>query len=144
MKDYDRLVAVDGKEVVNCSHEEVVERIRRSGNKCCFLVVDKETEHMYKQVRPTATVKLYRLQLKVQEVSNVCCVPNRRMCLRCSSWRTARTPSLHLVTTRLSKHLPKFGIPHLFPRGKRSSSLNYVSWRRRQLVMASTSTVSRM
>ncbi|KAM7380379.1 hypothetical protein PAMP_003681 [Pampus punctatissimus] len=49
LKDMDRLVAVDGKEVDGCSHEQVVERIRQSGNKCCLLVVDKDTDHMYKQ-----------------------------------------------------------------------------------------------
>ncbi|KAM7407249.1 hypothetical protein PAMA_003126 [Pampus argenteus] len=49
LKDMDRLVAVDGNEVDGCSHEQVVERIRQSGNKCCLLVVDKGTDHMYKQ-----------------------------------------------------------------------------------------------
>ncbi|XP_070693921.1 Na(+)/H(+) exchange regulatory cofactor NHE-RF3 [Pempheris klunzingeri] len=49
LEEMDRLVAVDGKEVDSCSHEEVVDRIRQSGNKCCFLVVDKETDQMYKQ-----------------------------------------------------------------------------------------------
>ncbi|KAG8000594.1 Na(+)/H(+) exchange regulatory cofactor NHE-RF3 [Nibea albiflora] len=47
MKEMDRLVAVDGQEVVNCSHEQVVDKIRLSGNKCCFLVVDKDTHQMY-------------------------------------------------------------------------------------------------
>ncbi|XP_029314745.1 Na(+)/H(+) exchange regulatory cofactor NHE-RF3 [Cottoperca gobio] len=49
MKEMDRLVAVDGKEVDSCSHEQVVDKIRQSGNKCCFLVVDKNTDQMYKQ-----------------------------------------------------------------------------------------------
>lgn len=52
----DRLVAVDGKEVDSCSHEQVVERFRQSGNKCCLLVVDKDTDQMYKQVRLDAAV----------------------------------------------------------------------------------------
>lgn len=52
LKDMDRLVAVDGKAVDSCSHEEVVDRIRKSGNNCCLLVVDKETDQMYKQVMP--------------------------------------------------------------------------------------------
>lgn len=51
----DRLVAVDGNEVDCCSHEEVVDRIRESGNKCCLLVVDKDTDKMYKQVSHGAT-----------------------------------------------------------------------------------------
>lgn len=54
----DRLVAVDGKEVDRCSHEQVVDKIRQSGNKCCLLVVDKDTDQMYKQVSQSATVKL--------------------------------------------------------------------------------------
>ncbi|XP_036965955.1 Na(+)/H(+) exchange regulatory cofactor NHE-RF3 [Acanthopagrus latus] len=48
MKDMDRLVAVDGKEVDGLSHEQVVDRIKKSGNHCCLLVVDKETDQMYK------------------------------------------------------------------------------------------------
>ncbi|XP_071332383.1 Na(+)/H(+) exchange regulatory cofactor NHE-RF3 [Trachinotus anak] len=49
LKDMDRLVAVDGKEVESWSHEQVVDRIRQSGNNCCLMVVDKETDQMYKQ-----------------------------------------------------------------------------------------------
>ncbi|XP_044072311.1 Na(+)/H(+) exchange regulatory cofactor NHE-RF3 [Siniperca chuatsi] len=48
LKEMDRLVAVDGDEVDGCSHEQVVDRIRQSGNKCCLLVVDKDTDQMYK------------------------------------------------------------------------------------------------
>lgn len=59
----DRLVAVDGKEVDSCSHEQVVDRIRQSGNNCCLLVVDKDTDQLCKQVSLGATVKLqHRLQ----------------------------------------------------------------------------------
>lgn len=46
----DRVVAVDGTEVDSCSHEQVVDRIMQSGNKCCLLVVDRDTDIMYKQV----------------------------------------------------------------------------------------------
>ncbi|KAM9851227.1 Na(+)/H(+) exchange regulatory cofactor NHE-RF3 [Aulostomus maculatus] len=49
LRDMDRLVAVDGKEVDSCSHDQVVDRIRQSGNNCCLLVVDKDTDQMYKQ-----------------------------------------------------------------------------------------------
>lgn len=52
----DRLVAVDGKEVDTCSHEQVVDRIRQSGNKCCLLVVDKDTDQMCKLVSHGAIV----------------------------------------------------------------------------------------
>ncbi|TKS67095.1 Na(+)/H(+) exchange regulatory cofactor NHE-RF3 [Collichthys lucidus] len=48
LKEMDRLVAVDGQEVDNCSHDQVVDKIRLSGNKCCFLVVDNDTDEMYK------------------------------------------------------------------------------------------------
>ncbi|XP_024142708.1 Na(+)/H(+) exchange regulatory cofactor NHE-RF3 [Oryzias melastigma] len=48
LKEMDRLVAVDGKEVDNCSHEQVVDMFRQSGGECCLLVVDKETDQMYK------------------------------------------------------------------------------------------------
>ncbi|KAM9347100.1 Na(+)/H(+) exchange regulatory cofactor NHE-RF3 [Symphorus nematophorus] len=49
LKDMDRIVAVDSKEVDSCSHEQVVQRIRQSGNNCCLLVVDQDTDQMYKQ-----------------------------------------------------------------------------------------------
>lgn len=54
----DRLVAVDGKEVDNCSHEQVVEMFRQGGGECCLLVVDQETDQMYKLVScsPSSTV----------------------------------------------------------------------------------------
>lgn len=43
-------MAVDGDEVEGCSHEQVVKKIKQSGNNCCLLVVDKETDQMYQQV----------------------------------------------------------------------------------------------
>lgn len=49
LKDMDRLVAVDGKEVDGFSHEQVVDCIRMSGRHCTLLVVDKETDQMYKK-----------------------------------------------------------------------------------------------
>ncbi|XP_034042296.1 Na(+)/H(+) exchange regulatory cofactor NHE-RF3 [Thalassophryne amazonica] len=48
LHEMDRLVAVDGKEVDSYSHEKVVDMIRQSGTKCCLLVVDKDTDQMYK------------------------------------------------------------------------------------------------
>ncbi|XP_037345225.2 Na(+)/H(+) exchange regulatory cofactor NHE-RF3 [Pungitius pungitius] len=48
LREMDKLVAVDGEEVQSCSHEQVVEKMRRSGNKCCLLVVDQDTDEMYK------------------------------------------------------------------------------------------------
>ncbi|KAM9342274.1 Na(+)/H(+) exchange regulatory cofactor NHE-RF3 [Pholidichthys leucotaenia] len=49
LQDKDRVVAVDGKEVESCSHDQVVDRIKKSGNSCCLLVVDRETDKMYKK-----------------------------------------------------------------------------------------------
>ncbi|KAF0026550.1 hypothetical protein F2P81_021287 [Scophthalmus maximus] len=49
LKDMDRLVAVDSQEVDSCSHEQVVDRIRQSGNNCCLLVVDKDADRMFEQ-----------------------------------------------------------------------------------------------
>lgn len=46
----DQLVAVDGEEVNSCTHEQVVDKIRQLGNQCCLLVVDAETDKMYKMV----------------------------------------------------------------------------------------------
>lgn len=52
----DRLVAVDGRDVESCCHEEVVDRIKQSGNKCCLLVVDKDTDQVYKLVSQGANI----------------------------------------------------------------------------------------
>lgn len=41
----DRLVALDGKDVEACSHEQVVDLFRQSDDQCMF-VVDKDTDHM--------------------------------------------------------------------------------------------------
>ncbi|KAJ0070327.1 hypothetical protein NL108_007664, partial [Boleophthalmus pectinirostris] len=49
LMDMDRLVAVDGKDVSEFSHEQVVECIRMSGSQCSLLVVDKETDQMYQK-----------------------------------------------------------------------------------------------
>ncbi|XP_067113946.1 Na(+)/H(+) exchange regulatory cofactor NHE-RF3 [Osmerus mordax] len=48
LKEMDRLVAVEGQQVDSCSHEQVVETIKKCGNKSCLLVVDAETDRMYK------------------------------------------------------------------------------------------------
>ncbi|KAM4731766.1 LOW QUALITY PROTEIN: Na(+)/H(+) exchange regulatory cofactor NHE-RF3 [Anableps anableps] len=49
LREMDRVVAVNGKDVEGCSHEQVVEWIRQCGIKCSFLVVNKDTDQMYKQ-----------------------------------------------------------------------------------------------
>ena len=50
--DGDRLVAVDGAALESQSHEAAVEHIRRAGGACCLLVVDPDTDRMYKMVGP--------------------------------------------------------------------------------------------
>lgn len=49
-------MAVDGRDVESCCHEEVVDRIKQSGNKCCLLVVDKDTDQVYKLVSQGANI----------------------------------------------------------------------------------------
>ncbi|XP_041933783.1 Na(+)/H(+) exchange regulatory cofactor NHE-RF3 isoform X2 [Alosa sapidissima] len=48
LKEMDRLVAVAGEEVGQCTHDQVVDKIRQEGDKCCLLVVDAVTDKMYK------------------------------------------------------------------------------------------------
>lgn len=50
LKENDRLVAVNGEEVSRYTHEQVVDKIRQLGNRCCLLVVDPETDKVYKMV----------------------------------------------------------------------------------------------
>lgn len=50
LRDMDRLIAVKGKEVDSCSHEQVVDTIIQCGNSCSLLVVDRVTDQMYKLV----------------------------------------------------------------------------------------------
>lgn len=57
----DRLVAVEGEEVDSCSHEQVVDRIRQCGNKCCLLVVDEDTDTLYKMVSSQGEIFLLDL-----------------------------------------------------------------------------------
>ncbi|XP_049449285.1 Na(+)/H(+) exchange regulatory cofactor NHE-RF3 [Epinephelus fuscoguttatus] len=58
LKEMDRLIAVDGKSVDGFSHEQVVNKIRQSGNTCSFLVVDKDTDQMYEQGKVTPMLRL--------------------------------------------------------------------------------------
>ncbi|XP_034417639.1 Na(+)/H(+) exchange regulatory cofactor NHE-RF3 [Cyclopterus lumpus] len=63
LKEMDRLVAVDGKEVDSFSHEQVVDKIKQSGNQCRLLVVDKDTDQMYKQGNVSPMVFLEGMNL---------------------------------------------------------------------------------
>lgn len=54
LKEMDRLVAVNGVDVEGWSHDQIVNSIRKSGDTCCFLVVDKFTDQMYQLVSDSA------------------------------------------------------------------------------------------
>ena len=48
VKDNDRIVEVNGVNVENASHSDVVDLINESGDKVIFLVVDEKTDKFYK------------------------------------------------------------------------------------------------
>uniref|UniRef100_A0A8C8RBQ3 PDZ domain containing 1 n=1 Tax=Pelusios castaneus TaxID=367368 RepID=A0A8C8RBQ3_9SAUR len=59
----DRLIEVNGKNVENDTHEEVVDKVKKSGNHIVFLLSDKETDQYYSShqmvmKRETASLKL--------------------------------------------------------------------------------------
>ncbi|KFZ51041.1 Na(+)/H(+) exchange regulatory cofactor NHE-RF3, partial [Podiceps cristatus] len=43
----DRLIEINGKNVENDTHEEVVEKVKKSGNHVMFLLSNEETDHYY-------------------------------------------------------------------------------------------------
>ncbi|XP_058042354.1 Na(+)/H(+) exchange regulatory cofactor NHE-RF3 [Ahaetulla prasina] len=51
LRDNDILVAVNGEPIEALDHEAVVEKIRQSGEKTTLLVVDEETDTMYKMAK---------------------------------------------------------------------------------------------
>lgn len=53
MKNNDLVVAVNGKSVESLDHDTVVEMIRKGGDQTSLLVVDKETDNIYKLVSNT-------------------------------------------------------------------------------------------
>uniref|UniRef100_A0A8C9G150 PDZ domain-containing protein n=1 Tax=Pavo cristatus TaxID=9049 RepID=A0A8C9G150_PAVCR len=58
LKDDDILVAVNGERVDALDHESVVGKIKQSEEKTTLLVVDKETDAMYKLVMPVPTLNI--------------------------------------------------------------------------------------
>lgn len=71
LKDNDILVAVNGERVDALDHESVVEKIKQSENKPTLLVVDKETDAMYKLVRKCKLLlKIHNSSLKRHRTSN--------------------------------------------------------------------------
>uniref|UniRef100_A0A3B3X515 PDZ domain-containing protein n=1 Tax=Poecilia mexicana TaxID=48701 RepID=A0A3B3X515_9TELE len=64
LRKMDRVVAVNGTDVDKCSHKQVVDWIRLCDNTCSFLVVDKDTDQMYKQVSHLLTCSLSSSELR--------------------------------------------------------------------------------
>uniref|UniRef100_A0A8C7E5C1 PDZ domain containing 1 n=1 Tax=Naja naja TaxID=35670 RepID=A0A8C7E5C1_NAJNA len=59
----DRLIEINGENVENSTHEEVVEKVKRSGNQVVFLLSDEETDQYYYRqnmqlIRGKANLKL--------------------------------------------------------------------------------------
>ncbi|XP_021052710.1 Na(+)/H(+) exchange regulatory cofactor NHE-RF3 [Mus pahari] len=66
----DHLIEVNGENVENASHEEVVEKVTKSGSRIMFLLVDKETARCHSEQktqfkRETASLKLLPHQPRV-------------------------------------------------------------------------------
>ncbi|XP_004420630.1 PREDICTED: Na(+)/H(+) exchange regulatory cofactor NHE-RF3 [Ceratotherium simum simum] len=69
----DHLIEVNGENVEDASHEEVVEKVKKSGSRVMFLLVDKETEKHHSEQnikfkRETASLKLLPHQPRVVEM----------------------------------------------------------------------------
>ncbi|XP_058165575.1 Na(+)/H(+) exchange regulatory cofactor NHE-RF3 isoform X2 [Dasypus novemcinctus] len=69
----DHLIEVNGENVEDASHEEVVEKVKKSGSHVMFLLVDKETdkhhsEQKIKFKRETASLKLLPHKPRVVEI----------------------------------------------------------------------------
>uniref|UniRef100_A0A8C5TAI2 PDZ domain containing 1 n=1 Tax=Malurus cyaneus samueli TaxID=2593467 RepID=A0A8C5TAI2_9PASS len=73
LKDNDILVAVNGERVDGLDHESVVGKIKQSEAKTSLLVVDKETDTMYKLVRKflhcSSSLNLERFHRKTEKVN---------------------------------------------------------------------------
>ncbi|XP_047278483.1 Na(+)/H(+) exchange regulatory cofactor NHE-RF3 isoform X1 [Homo sapiens] len=69
----DHLIEVNGENVEDASHEEVVEKVKKSGSRVMFLLVDKETDkrHVEQKIqfkRETASLKLLPHQPRIVEM----------------------------------------------------------------------------
>ncbi|KAM9804908.1 Na(+)/H(+) exchange regulatory cofactor NHE-RF3 [Neosynchiropus ocellatus] len=96
LKDRDRLVAVDGNDVQGLNHEQVVDRIRESGNTCCLLVADRETDQMCKQGN-------FSPMLFWDETGRAAPPPSYTEAVRTHSFTRPRTP----VQERTEELVPK-------------------------------------
>ncbi|XP_062982843.1 Na(+)/H(+) exchange regulatory cofactor NHE-RF3 [Elgaria multicarinata webbii] len=59
----DRLIEINGENVENDTHEEAVEKVRRSGNQIVFLLSNKETDQYYKRQNMELTRGMASLKL---------------------------------------------------------------------------------
>ncbi|KFQ30080.1 Na(+)/H(+) exchange regulatory cofactor NHE-RF3, partial [Mesitornis unicolor] len=69
----DRLIEINGKNVENDTHEEVVEKVKKSENHVMFLLSNEETDHYYKSQkmllsRESASLRLLPLKPRVIEI----------------------------------------------------------------------------
>ncbi|XP_037357226.1 Na(+)/H(+) exchange regulatory cofactor NHE-RF3 isoform X2 [Talpa occidentalis] len=69
----DHVIEVNGENVENASHEEVVEKVKKAGSRIMFLLVDKETDKRHSEQkirfeRETASLKLLPHQPRVVEM----------------------------------------------------------------------------
>ncbi|XP_006899603.1 PREDICTED: Na(+)/H(+) exchange regulatory cofactor NHE-RF3 [Elephantulus edwardii] len=69
----DHLIEVNGENVENASHEEVIKKVKKSGSHVMFLLVDKETDKLYSEKkipfkRETTSLKLLPHQPRVVEI----------------------------------------------------------------------------
>ncbi|XP_043431972.1 Na(+)/H(+) exchange regulatory cofactor NHE-RF3 isoform X2 [Prionailurus bengalensis] len=62
LKNNDLVVAVNGESVESLDHDSVVEMIRKGGDQTSLLVVDKETDHMYRLVQKGSPAELAGLE----------------------------------------------------------------------------------
>ncbi|NWI10142.1 NHRF3 protein, partial [Crypturellus soui] len=74
VKNNDRLIEINGKNVENNEHEEVVEKVKSSGNHVMFLLSDEETDQYYRSQKmvlskESASLKLLPLKPRLIEVS---------------------------------------------------------------------------
>ncbi|CAH2219046.1 Na(+) H(+) exchange regulatory cofactor NHE-RF3, partial [Pelobates cultripes] len=65
LKDYDRIVAVNGASVETFEHEQVVDAIRKGGDKTTLLIVDQKTDEIYSKAG--ISPYLYLQELKKPE-----------------------------------------------------------------------------
>uniref|UniRef100_A0A8C6Z397 PDZ domain containing 1 n=1 Tax=Nothoprocta perdicaria TaxID=30464 RepID=A0A8C6Z397_NOTPE len=73
VKNNDRLIEINGKNVENNKHEEVVEKVKKSGNHVMFLLTDEETDQYYKSQKmvlskESASLKLLPLKPRLIEL----------------------------------------------------------------------------